>query len=97
MPQDDGGVQVDEAKVNGMLAQRMQAKMGRDFVTADNLRDELRAMGVEVYDKEKTWKAGGASSFQNGGMGGGGGGGGGMGGGGGGEGGGESDAHGVCT
>ena len=53
--QDDGSVQVDESKVNEMLARRMQAKMGRDFDTADRIRDELRAMNVEVYDKEKTW------------------------------------------
>eukprot|EP01046_Picozoa_sp_COSAG06_P083649 COSAG06_NODE_30532_length_537_cov_1.059361_1_plen_106_part_10 len=57
-----------------MLARRMQAKMGRDFQTADGIRDELRGMGVEVYDKEKTWKVGGGGG---GGFGGGGGGGGG--------------------
>ena len=74
--QDDGSAQVDEPKVHEMPARRMQAKMGRDFDTADRLRDELRAMGVEVYDKEKTWKAGGGGGFGGGGGGRGGGGGG---------------------
>ena len=79
-PQDDGQTQVDETKVNSMLAERLQAKMTRDFVTADRIRDELRAMGVEVYDKEKTWKAGGGGGggFGGGSAGGGGGGGGGF-------------------
>jgi cysteinyl-tRNA synthetase len=42
-----------------MLAERMQAKMVRDYDTADRIRNELRQMGIEVYDKDKTWKAGG--------------------------------------
>ena len=57
--QDDGSVQVDETRVNGLLAERMQAKMRRDFGTADQIQSELQAMGVEVYDKERTWTAGG--------------------------------------
>jgi hypothetical protein len=65
--QDDGSVQVDEGQVNSMLAERLQAKMGRDFQTADRIRDQLRAMGVEVYDKEKTWKAGGGGGGGGGG------------------------------
>lgn len=83
---DNGSAQVDEAKVNKMLADRMQAKMGRDFDSADRIRDDLKAMGVEVYDKEKTWKAtgGGGGGYGGGGYGGGGGGGGGGYGGGGG-------------
>ena len=32
-----------------MLADRLQAKMSRDFPTADRIRDDLRGMGVEVY------------------------------------------------
>ncbi len=55
---DDGSATVDEMKVNTMLAARMQAKKSRDFCTADAIRDQLRQMGVEVFDKERTWKAG---------------------------------------
>ena len=36
-------------------------------------RDDLRAIGVEVYDKEKTWKAGGGGGGGGGGFRGGGG------------------------
>lgn len=35
---DDGSVRVDVAKVDAILAQRMHAKMQRDFATADKLR-----------------------------------------------------------
>jgi hypothetical protein len=35
---DDGSVAVDVPKIDAILAQRMQAKMGRDFATADRLR-----------------------------------------------------------
>lgn len=35
---DDGSVSCDESKVNSMLAERMRAKMARDFDTADRLR-----------------------------------------------------------
>jgi hypothetical protein len=55
--QDDGSVQVDEPKVNEMLAERNQARVCRDYDTADRIREQLRQMGVEVYDKEKTWSA----------------------------------------
>ena len=84
---DDGSTRVDETKVNEMLATRLQAKMSRDFPTADAIRDQLRHMGVEVYDQERTWRAGpggGGGGGGGGGYGGGGGGGGGYGGGGGG-------------
>ena len=46
---DDGSTRVDEEQVNRMLADRLQAKMSRDFPTADRIRDDLRGMGVEVY------------------------------------------------
>ena len=36
----------------------LQAKMSRNFDTADRIRDELRAIGVNVDDKMKTWSAG---------------------------------------
>jgi len=50
---------VDEAAVNSLLADRLQAKKTRDFSTADEIRDELlSAHGVSVWDKDKTWKTG---------------------------------------
>ena len=35
---DDGSAQVDETRVNSMIAERMRAKMSLDFDTADRLR-----------------------------------------------------------
>jgi cysteinyl-tRNA synthetase len=34
-----------------MVAERKAAKANRDFATADRLRDELRAQGIELVDK----------------------------------------------
>jgi cysteinyl-tRNA synthetase len=38
---DDGSAQVDLPKVNQMLAERMNAKIARDFTTADRIREEV--------------------------------------------------------
>ena len=54
---DDGSVEVDEAKVNEMLAARLHARLNRDFVAADRMRDQLRReYGVEVIDQDRVWK-----------------------------------------
>ena len=82
---DNGDFEVDEKRVSELLAKRLHARLSRDFVVADNLRGELRKMGVEVVDQDKTWTAvapngddfGGGRSFNKAGGGGGGGGGGG--------------------
>ena len=50
---------IDEERVHSLLAQRLAARMGRMFNDADRLRDELRAIGVEVDDREKTWRVAG--------------------------------------
>ena len=47
---------VDGAAVEGMLARRFAAKKARDFDAADAIQAELRAMGVFVNDKKKTWE-----------------------------------------
>ena len=67
---DDGGAPVDEAKVNEMLAARLHARLNRDFVAADRMREQLRTEhGIEVYDAEREWKVaadGGGGSGGNG-------------------------------
>ena len=47
----------------------MQAKMSRDFTKAETFRDELKAMGVDLDDKQGTWTArrGAAQSRERGG------------------------------
>ena len=79
---DNGDFEVDEKRVSELLAKRLHARLSRDFVVADDLRGELRKMGVEVVDQDKTWTAvapngddfGGGRSFNKAGGGGGGGG-----------------------
>jgi cysteinyl-tRNA synthetase len=36
--------------VRGLLDQRQQARAAKDFATADAVRDQLKAAGVEVED-----------------------------------------------
>ena len=36
---------MDESEINKLLAERMQAKMSRDFNKADDIRADLRAKG----------------------------------------------------
>jgi cysteinyl-tRNA synthetase len=36
--------------VKTLLEQRQQARAGRDFATADAIRDQLRAAGIDVED-----------------------------------------------
>ena len=40
----------------GLVGQREQARRSKDFGTADALRTQLRAAGVELFDREKYWR-----------------------------------------
>ena len=42
---------VDAAKVDALIAKRTEARKSKDFKTADSVRDELAAMGVEIKDR----------------------------------------------
>ncbi|WP_417622617.1 cysteine--tRNA ligase [Parasphingorhabdus sp.] len=44
------GAEIDEAAIEAKLDQRQQAKAEKDFATADTIRDELTAKGVELMD-----------------------------------------------
>jgi cysteinyl-tRNA synthetase len=51
--------QVDEQKVNALIAARLAARKGKNFKEADRIRDELNAMGIELEDKKDgttVWK-----------------------------------------
>ena len=50
-----GSQGVDEAAVHAMLAERLQAKLHKNYARADVIREELRGMGVSVDDGAKTW------------------------------------------
>ena len=47
----------NEAHIHALLAERLEAKKSRDFDKADRMREVLRSAGVEVYDREKRWRA----------------------------------------
>jgi hypothetical protein len=47
---------VDVEKVEGLIAKRLKIQRSRDYEKADAIRDELRAMGVDVFDKQKEWR-----------------------------------------
>lgn len=54
----EGGGDADVDAIDAILLERLHAKMRRDFDRADELREELRALGVRVHDGRKAWKAG---------------------------------------
>jgi cysteinyl-tRNA synthetase len=41
---------VVDALVQGLLAQRAEARAAKDFATADAIRDQIKAAGVEIED-----------------------------------------------
>jgi len=40
-----------------MISERMNARKKRDFDESDRMKDALSAIGIEVWDKSKTWQA----------------------------------------
>jgi cysteinyl-tRNA synthetase len=50
---------VDESKINALIEARNAARQAKNFKEADRIRDELKAMGVELEDKQDgttVWK-----------------------------------------
>lgn len=43
--------------VKAMVKAREQARAQKDFAMSDKIRDDLKALGVELLDKEKIWKS----------------------------------------
>ena len=48
---------MSEADIDARLQQREQARAQKDWATADKLREELRARGIEIFDQTSMWKA----------------------------------------
>ena len=49
--------EVDEEKINELIEKRTAAKKNKDFAESDRIRDELKAMGIELLDTRQgtTW------------------------------------------
>jgi cysteinyl-tRNA synthetase len=47
------GAEVDVEKVNALVSQRELARAGENWQRADEIRDELRAMGIQIQDGPK--------------------------------------------
>mmetsp|Transcript_44952 Transcript_44952/g.66140 ORF Transcript_44952/g.66140 Transcript_44952/m.66140 type:complete len:685 (-) Transcript_44952:38-2092(-) len=50
---------VNESDIHALIARRLQAKLSRDFRTADRIQNDLMDLGVYVHDKMKEWRADG--------------------------------------
>ena len=50
---------LSERDIDTLLADRLQAKIRRDFERADAIRSDLRLNGVDVDDRAKLWRADG--------------------------------------
>jgi cysteinyl-tRNA synthetase len=47
-----------DAKVEALIAQRQEARASKNWAEADRIRDELKAMGIELKDTKQgvQWK-----------------------------------------
>eukprot|EP00441_Pelagodinium_beii_P041533 CAMPEP_0197645014 /NCGR_PEP_ID=MMETSP1338-20131121/17806_1 /TAXON_ID=43686 ORGANISM="Pelagodinium beii, Strain RCC1491" /NCGR_SAMPLE_ID=MMETSP1338 /ASSEMBLY_ACC=CAM_ASM_000754 /LENGTH=397 /DNA_ID=CAMNT_0043218505 /DNA_START=60 /DNA_END=1250 /DNA_ORIENTATION=+ len=45
-----------QAQIKELVQQREHARANKDFAESDRIREQLKAMGVELLDKEKLWK-----------------------------------------
>lgn len=55
---EQGGDSADRARIDALVAARLDARKARDFKEADRIRDELAAEGIEVMDgpEGSTWR-----------------------------------------
>ena len=58
--QPEGAVDIDEAMIESLIQQRIEARAAKDFAEADRIRDELAAQGIVLEDSGDgtEWKRG---------------------------------------
>jgi cysteinyl-tRNA synthetase len=47
---------VDTAEILRLIFEREQARLAKDWGSADSLRERLSAIGVSIFDKTNSWK-----------------------------------------
>lgn len=52
-----GGGALSQHSIDALVHGREVVRQGHDFTAADQIREDLRAHGVEVWDKQRIWKA----------------------------------------
>ena len=55
---DDGGAPIDERLVDELIEARTSLRQARNFKAADSVRDDLQAMGVTLWDRDRVWMVG---------------------------------------
>lgn len=53
--------QFDEETIHGMIAERLQHKLSRNFEAADSIQGALISGGVSIHDGKREWRADGVS------------------------------------
>ena len=53
-PAPSGGA---DPNIQRLVAEREQCRKGHDWARADTIREQLRGMGIELFDREKEWRA----------------------------------------
>ena len=51
-----GACELSDTEIIIKIEEREKARAAKDFTTSDRKRDELRAAGVDVFDKQRLWK-----------------------------------------
>lgn len=53
-----GSSDIDEAQIDGLIAQRNAARASKDFASADQIRDQLSGLGIEILDRPEgtSWR-----------------------------------------
>lgn len=46
-----GTLEIDEVEINNLVESRVQAKKSKDYALADEIRDKLNLMGIDLQDK----------------------------------------------
>ena len=57
---EQGGDSDENARIDALVAARVQARADKDWAEADRIRDELSAEGIEIMDSAggATWRRG---------------------------------------